>query len=136
MVDKQGKFVDAMGEFAGRFVKNEYYPDYDPEKPEYQDSVDVDIIVKLKRENKAFKTEKYVHSYPHCWRADKPILYYPLDAWFIRSTAYRDQMIALNNTINWKPKATGEGRFGNWLENLVDWNLSVHASGEPHCPSG
>jgi len=124
MVDKQGKFVDAMGEFAGRFVKNEYYPDYDPEKPEYQDSVDVDIIVKLKRENKAFKTEKYVHSYPHCWRTDKPILYYPLDAWFIRSTAYRDQMIALNNTINWKPKATGEGRFGNWLENLVDWNLS------------
>jgi isoleucyl-tRNA synthetase len=124
MVDKQGKFVEAMGEFAGRYVKNEYYPDYDPEKPEYQDSVDVDIIVKLKRENKAFKTEKYVHSYPHCWRTDKPILYYPLDAWFIRSTAYREEMIALNNTINWKPRATGEGRFGNWLENLVDWNLS------------
>ncbi len=124
LVDKQGKFVETMGEFAGRFVKNEYYPDYDPEKPEYQDSVDVDIIVKLKRENKAFKTEKYVHSYPHCWRTDKPILYYPLDAWFIRSTAYREEMIALNNTINWKPKATGEGRFGNWLENLVDWNLS------------
>ncbi len=124
MVDKQGKFIEAMGEFAGRYVKNEYYPDYDPEKPEYQDSVDVDIIVKLKRENKAFKTEKYVHSYPHCWRTDKPILYYPLDAWFIRSTAYRQEMIALNNTINWKPRATGEGRFGNWLENLVDWNLS------------
>ncbi|MDD5694451.1 MAG: class I tRNA ligase family protein, partial [Bacteroidales bacterium] len=80
MVDKQGKFIETMGEFAGRFVKNEYYPDYDPEKPEYQDSVDVDIIVKLKRENKAFKTEKYIHSYPHCWRTDKPILYYPLDA--------------------------------------------------------
>jgi isoleucyl-tRNA synthetase len=124
MVDKQGKFIDAMGEFAGRYVKNEYYPDYDPAKPEYQDSVDVDIIVKLKKENKAFKTEKYVHSYPHCWRTDKPILYYPLDSWFIRSTAYRDEMIALNKTINWKPKATGEGRFGNWLENLVDWNLS------------
>ncbi len=121
MVNKQGKFVDQMGEFAGRYVKPEYDPNYDPEK---DDPVDVDIIVKLKKENKAFKTEKYVHSYPHCWRTDKPILYYPLDSWFIKTTAYRDRLIELNNTINWKPKATGVGRFGNWLENLVDWNLS------------
>ncbi|MCB0822695.1 MAG: isoleucine--tRNA ligase [Bacteroidales bacterium] len=121
MVNKQGKFIDEMGEFAGRFVKAEYDPNYDPEK---EDSVDVDIIVKLKKENKAFKTEKYIHSYPHCWRTDKPILYYPLDSWFIKTTAYRDRMIELNNTINWKPQATGTGRFGNWLENLVDWNLS------------
>ncbi len=121
MVNKQGKFVDQMGEFAGRYVKPEYDPSYDPEK---DDPVDVDIIVKLKKENKAFKTEKYVHSYPHCWRTDKPILYYPLDSWFIKTTAYRDRLIELNNTINWKPKATGVGRFGNWLENLVDWNLS------------
>ena len=96
-------------------------PNYDPAK---EDSVDIDIIVKLKKENKAFKTEKYVHSYPHCWRTDKPILYYPLDSWFIKTTAFKDRMIELNNTINWKPKATGTGRFGNWLENLVDWNLS------------
>jgi isoleucyl-tRNA synthetase len=122
MVDKQGKFIDAMGEFAGRYVKNEYDTAYDPDRPE--DPVDIDIIVKLKKENKAFKTEKYEHSYPHCWRTDKPILYYPLDSWFIRTTAYKEKMIALNNTINWKPPATGTGRFGNWLENLVDWNLS------------
>jgi isoleucyl-tRNA synthetase len=122
MVDKQGRFIEAMGEFAGRFVKNEYMPDYDPEKP--VDPVDIDIIVKLKKENKAFRTEKYEHSYPHCWRTDKPILYYPLDSWFIRSTAYKERMMELNNTINWKPPATGIGRFGNWLENLVDWNLS------------
>jgi len=121
MVNKQGKFIDEMGEFAGRFVKSEYDPNYDPGK---EDSVDIDIIVKLKKENKAFKTEKYVHSYPHCWRTDKPILYYPLDSWFIKTTAFKDRMIELNNTINWKPKATGIGRFGNWLENLVDWNLS------------
>jgi len=88
------------------------------------DSVDIEIIVKLKKENKAFKTEKYEHSYPHCWRTDKPILYYPLDSWFVKTTAYKDRMIELNNTINWKPKATGSGRFGNWLDNLVDWNLS------------
>jgi isoleucyl-tRNA synthetase len=124
LVDKQGRFTSQMGEFAGRYVKNEYAPGYDADKPEQDDSVDIDIIVKLKKENKAFKTEKYVHSYPHCWRTDKPILYYPLDSWFIRTTAFKDQMIALNNTINWKPKATGSGRFGNWLENLVDWNLS------------
>ncbi len=122
MVDKQGRFIEQMGEFAGRYVKNEYAPDFDPEKAE--DTVDIDIIVKLKKENKAFKIEKYEHSYPHCWRTDKPILYYPLDSWFIRSTAYKDEMLALNQDINWKPAATGTGRFGNWLENLVDWNLS------------
>jgi len=122
MVDKLGKFVDAMGEFAGRYVKNEYAVDYDPKLAD--DSVDIDIIVKLKKENKAFKTEKYEHSYPHCWRTDKPILYYPLDSWFVKTTAYKERMMELNNTINWKPAATGTGRFGNWLENLVDWNLS------------
>ncbi len=121
MVNKQGKFIDEMGEFAGKFVKSEYKPDYDPKTDE---SVDVEIIVKLKKENKAFKTEKYEHSYPHCWRTDKPILYYPLDSWFIRTTAVKDRMIELNKTINWKPESTGTGRFGNWLENLVDWNLS------------
>ncbi len=121
MVDRQGKFVDEMGEFAGRFVKPEYEIDYDPKttKP-----VDVDIIIKLKTENRAFKAEKYEHSYPHCWRTDKPILYYPLDSWFIRTTALRERMIELNQTINWKPESTGTGRFGNWLENLQDWNLS------------
>jgi isoleucyl-tRNA synthetase len=121
MVDNQGKFVDEMGEFAGRYVKTEYDPNHDPEK---DDPVDLDIVVKLKKENKAFKTEKYEHSYPHCWRTDKPILYYPLDSWFIRTTAYKERLIELNETINWKPPATGIGRFGNWLENLVDWNLS------------
>ncbi len=122
MVDKQGRFIDAMGEFAGRYVKNEYAVDYDPENAD--DPVDIDIIVKLKKENRAFKTEKYEHSYPHCWRTDKPILYYPLDSWFVKTTAYKDRMLELNKNINWKPAATGTGRFGNWLENLVDWNLS------------
>jgi len=117
MVDKQGKFVDGLGEFSGRYVKN-----YKDEK-DYVD-VNVDICVKLKLENRAFKIEKYEHSYPHCWRTDKPILYYPLDAWFIKITALKDRMVELNKTINWKPKSTGEGRFGNWLENMVDWNLS------------
>jgi isoleucyl-tRNA synthetase len=117
LVDKQGKFIEGSGEFAGRYVKN--YKD----DPNYVD-VDVDIAVKLKLEGRAFKVEKYEHSYPHCWRTDKPILYYPLDAWFIRTTALKDRMVSLNKTINWKPKATGEGRFGNWLENMVDWNLS------------
>ena len=117
MVDKQGKFTDYMGEFSGRYVK-----DYKND-PDYKD-VDVDIAVKLKLEGHAFKVEKYEHTYPHCWRTEKPILYYPLDAWFIRTTAVKDRMIELNKTINWKPKATGEGRFGNWLENMVDWNLS------------
>jgi isoleucyl-tRNA synthetase len=120
LVNLQGKFVKQMGEFAGLYVKNEYYTESEtPEK-----SVDVLISIKLKTENRAFKVEKYEHSYPHCWRTDKPILYYPLDSWFIKSTASKDRMIALNKTINWKPKATGEGRFGNWLENLNDWNLS------------
>jgi isoleucyl-tRNA synthetase len=117
MVDRQGKFVDGLGEFSNRYVKN-----YKDEK-EYVD-VNVDICVKLKKENRAFKIEKYEHNYPHCWRTDKPILYYPLDAWFIKTTAIKDKMVQLNNTINWKPKSTGEGRFGNWLENMVDWNLS------------
>jgi isoleucyl-tRNA synthetase len=117
LVDKQGKFIDGTGEFSGRFVKN--YKD----DPEYID-VNVDISVKLKKENRAFKVEKYEHSYPHCWRTDKPIIYYPLDAWFIRTTAVKDRMVELNKTIQWKPKSTGEGRFGNWLENMVDWNLS------------
>jgi len=117
MVDRQGKFVDGLGEFSNRYVKN-----YKDEK-DYVD-VNVDICVKLKKENRAFKVEKYEHSYPHCWRTDKPILYYPLDAWFIKTTALKDRMVELNKTINWKPKSTGEGRFGNWLENMVDWNLS------------
>lgn len=121
LVDKQGKFTGQMGEFAGRYVKPEYDADC---MAGNCPPVDIDIIVKLKHENKAFKSEKYEHSYPHCWRTDKPILYYPLDSWFIRTTAYKDQMIALNKTINWKPESTGTGRFGNWLENLVDWNLS------------
>ncbi len=117
MVDREGKFVDGLGEFSNRFVKN--YKD----DAEYID-VNIDICVKLKKENRAFKVEKYEHSYPHCWRTDKPILYYPLDAWFIKTTAVKDRMVELNKTINWKPKSTGEGRFGNWLENMVDWNLS------------
>lgn len=117
LVDREGKFVDGLGEFSLRFVKN--YKD----DPNYVD-VNVDISVKLKKENRAFKVEKYEHSYPHCWRTDKPVLYYPLDAWFIRTTSLRDKMVELNKTINWKPKSTGEGRFGNWLENMVDWNLS------------
>ncbi|MEI6434156.1 MAG: isoleucine--tRNA ligase [Bacteroidota bacterium] len=121
LVDKQGKFTEQMGEFSGRYVK----PEYDANCLEGKcPPVDIDIIVKLKHENKAFKSEKYEHSYPHCWRTDKPILYYPLDSWFIRTTAFKEQMIGLNKTINWKPEATGTGRFGNWLENLVDWNLS------------
>jgi len=121
MVDQTGRFTAEMGEFAGKFVKSEYYPDGDPQKDE---SVDVEIVVKLKKENRAFKAEKHTHSYPHCWRTDKPILYYPLDSWFIKTTNVKDRMIELNKTINWKPKSTGEGRFGNWLENLLDWNLS------------
>jgi isoleucyl-tRNA synthetase len=117
MVDREGKFVGGLGEFSHRYVKN--YKD----DPKYVD-VNVDICVKLKKENRAFKVEKYEHSYPHCWRTDKPVLYYPLDAWFIRTTTLKDRMVELNKTINWKPKSTGEGRFGNWLENMVDWNLS------------
>jgi isoleucyl-tRNA synthetase len=117
LVDKQGKFVDGVGEFSNRYVKN--YKD----QKDYVD-VNVDIAVKLKKENRAFKVEKYEHNYPHCWRTDKPIIYYPLDAWFIKTTAVKDRMVELNKTINWKPESTGTGRFGNWLENMVDWNLS------------
>jgi len=120
LVDLQGRFRPEMGEFAGKYVKNEYYKDGEaPEK-----SVDVELAIKLKIENKAFKVEKYVHSYPNCWRTDKPILYYPMDSWFIKVTSFRDRMHELNQTINWKPKSTGEGRFGNWLASANDWNLS------------
>lgn len=136
LVDRQGRFIplgdlhprfrservneDEYGPFAGRYVKNEYDDSLGPE----DNSVDVDISVYLKKLNKAFRIEKHVHNYPHCWRTDKPVLYYPLDAWFIRTTAVKDRLIELNNTINWKPESTGTGRFGKWLENLVDWNLS------------
>ena len=120
LVDLQGKFRPEVTEFAGKYVKNEYYAEGEaPEK-----SVDVEIAIKLKIENKAFKVEKYKHSYPNCWRTDKPILYYPLDSWFIKVTEVKDRMHELNTTINWKPKSTGEGRFGNWLANANDWNLS------------
>jgi len=120
LVDLQGRFRKEVTDFAGMYVKNEYYSaDEVPDK-----SVDVLIAVKLKEDNKAFKVEKYEHSYPHCWRTDKPILYYPLDSWFIRVTEHKENMVALNNTINWKPKSTGAGRFGKWLENANDWNLS------------
>jgi isoleucyl-tRNA synthetase len=121
LVDLQGKFIASLGgNYGGKYVKNEYYSEGTaPEK-----SVDVELAIQLKEENKAFKVEKYVHTYPHCWRTDKPVLYYPLDSWFIKTTAVKEKMVALNKTINWKPEATGTGRFGNWLENLVDWNLS------------
>jgi isoleucyl-tRNA synthetase len=120
LVDLQGKFVAQMGEFAGRYVKQEYYQNGEAPK----ESVDIELAIKLKKENRAFKVEKYEHTYPHCWRTDKPVLYYPLDSWFIKATAVKDRMFELNKTINWKPKSTGEGRFGNWLENVNDWNLS------------
>ncbi len=120
LVDLQGRFIDGLGDLSGKYVKNEYYDKGEaPEK-----SVDVEIAIRLKEENKAFKVEKYVHSYPHSWRTDEPLLYYPLDSWFIRVTDVKDRMFELNETINWKPKATGEGRFGNWLKNANDWNLS------------
>ena len=120
LVNLQGKFRPEMAEFGGKYVKNEYYAD--GEAPER--SIDVELAIKLKEENKAFKVEKYKHSYPNCWRTDKPILYYPLDSWFIKVSEKRDRMYELNQTINWKPKSTGEGRFGNWLKNANDWNLS------------
>ena len=136
MVDKRGRLfrmedidpeylknnvnTDLYGEFAGRFVKNAY----DPTLTENDTTLDIDLSILLKRENKAFKVEKHEHNYPHCWRTDKPVLYYPLDSWFIKTTAVRDRMIELNKTINWKPESTGTGRFGKWLENLNDWNLS------------
>jgi len=120
LVDLQGKFVKELGEFGGKYVKNEYYKDGEaPEK-----SIDVELAIKLKEENKAFKVEKYKHSYPNCWRTDKPILYYPLDSWFVKAASVKERMFELNKTINWKPASTGEGRFGKWLENLQDWNLS------------
>ncbi len=120
LVDLQGKFRKELGEFGGAYVKNEYYKD--GEAPER--SMDVQLSIKLKTENKAFKVEKYKHNYPHCWRTDKPVLYYPLDSWFVRAASMKERMSELNKTINWKPASTGEGRFGKWLENLQDWNLS------------
>lgn len=120
LVDLQGKFTKHVGPYAGKYVKNEYYSQ--EEMPER--SVDVELAIQLKEENKAFHVEKYKHSYPHCWRTDKPVLYYPLDSWFVKVTEQRDHMFDLNETINWKPKSTGEGRFGNWLKNANDWNLS------------
>jgi len=120
LVDLQGKFIQGLGDLSGKYVKNEYYDaGTAPER-----SADVEIAIQLKEENKAFKVEKYVHSYPHSWRTDEPLLYYPLDSWFIKVTEIKDRMFDLNDTINWKPKATGEGRFGNWLKNANDWNLS------------
>ena len=120
LVDFQGKFIDSLDEIGGKYVKNEYYSNEDvPEK-----SVDVEIAIKLKEQNKAFRVEKYTHSYPNCWRTDKPILYYPLNSWFVKVTEKRESLINNNSKINWKPKATGEGRFGNWLQNANDWNLS------------
>ena len=120
LVDLQGKFVKQLGSLGGKFVKNEYYEN--GKAPER--SVDVEIAIKLKEQNKAFRVEKYTHSYPNCWRTDKPVLYYPLNSWFIKVTEKRNELIAFNNKINWKPKSTGEGRFGNWLNNANDWNLS------------
>lgn len=130
LVNKQGRFVNEVTDFAGEYVRSEYLTEEEKEierkkqESEKYLSVDERIAIKLKKENKAFKVEKYEHSYPHCWRTDKPILYYPLDSWFIKTTACKDRLIELNKTINWKPESTGTGRFGNWLENLVDWNLS------------
>ncbi len=123
IVDKQGRFVPEIGEFGGRYVKEQYYSEEAQNDPDFKPT-DVLIAIKLKEENRAFKVEKYEHPYPHCWRTDKPVLYYPMDSWFIRTTALKDRLVALNDTINWNPESTGTGRFGNWLENLVDWNLS------------
>lgn len=123
VVDRQGRFVPEMGDLGGRYVREEYYTDEERKAKDFRPT-DVLIAIKLKEENKAFDVKRYEHSYPHCWRTDKPILYYPLDSWFIRSTAVKEEMVSLNKTIHWKPEATGTGRFGNWLENLVDWNLS------------
>jgi len=123
LVDKQGRFVEEVTDFAGLYVKEEYYTKEEREAPGFKPT-DVLISIKLKTDNKAFDVKKYEHSYPHSWRSDEPILYYPLDSWFIKTTAVKDKLVALNKTINWKPESTGTGRFGNWLENLVDWNLS------------
>ncbi|HRU62518.1 MAG TPA: class I tRNA ligase family protein, partial [Bacteroidia bacterium] len=130
LVDKQGRFIGEVTDFAGEYVKEQYYTEEEKEAERKKQggekylSVDDRIVIKLKKEGKAFKSERYEHNYPHCWRTDKPVLYYPLDSWFIRTTALKDRMAELNTTINWKPESTGTGRFGNWLENLVDWNLS------------
>ena len=121
LVDGQGRFTEEVTDLAGQYVKEEFYTEKD-EKPKYP--ADVQIVINLKDNNQLFKSEKYEHSYPHCWRTDKPILYYPMDSWFVKTTDYKERMMELNSTINWKPKSTGEGRFGKWLENLVDWNLS------------
>ena len=121
LVDKQGRFTNKVTDFAGVYVKDEFYNDLE-KKPKL--SADIQIVIKLKKANLCFHSEKYEHSYPHCWRTDKPVLYYPMDSWFVKTTSYKDRMIELNKKINWKPKSTGEGRFGKWLENLVDWNLS------------
>ena len=121
IVDRTGRYVPQMGEFAGRWVKN--YNGHDESGADYK-TLDESIVIKMKGDGTAFKVEKYEHTYPHCWRTDKPVLYYPLDSWFIKTTAVKDRLIELNKTINWKPESTGTGRFGNWLENLVDWNLS------------
>jgi len=123
LVDKQGRMVQEVTDFAGKYVKEEYYSDEERKNPDFRPT-DVLIAIKLKEDNKAFDVKKYEHSYPHCWRTDKPVLYYPLDSWFIKTTAVKDRLVELNKTINWKPESTGTGRFGNWLENLVDWNLS------------
>ena len=128
IVDRQGRFVqevqqEGLPNLAGRYVREEYYSDGDREAPDFRPT-DVLIAIYLKESGKAFRVEKYEHPYPHCWRTDKPVLYYPLDSWFIRTTAVKDKLVALNKTINWFPESTGTGRFGNWLENLVDWNLS------------
>ncbi|WP_375444519.1 isoleucine--tRNA ligase [uncultured Fibrella sp.] len=123
IVDRHGQFVAEITDYAGRYVKEEYYSDEERVDPEFKPT-DVLIAIQLKEENKAFRVEKYEHPYPHCWRTDKPILYYPLDSWFIKTTAVKDRLVELNKTINWQPESTGTGRFGNWLENLVDWNLS------------
>jgi len=123
LVDKQGRFVKEVTDYAGLYVKEEYYTKEEREAPGFK-ATDVMIAIKLKEDNKAFDVRKYEHSYPHSWRTDEPILYYPLDSWFIRTTAVKDKLVELNKTINWKPESTGTGRFGNWLENLVDWNLS------------
>lgn len=123
IVDRQGRFVNEITDYAGRYVKEEFYSEEERSATNFRPT-DVLIAIKLKEENKAFDVKRYEHSYPHCWRTDKPILYYPLDSWFIRTTEYKEKMVALNKTINWKPESTGTGRFGNWLENLVDWNLS------------
>lgn len=123
LVDKQGRMVQEVTDFAGKYVKEEYYSDEERKNPDFRPT-DVLIAIKLKEDNKAFDVKKYEHSYPHCWRTDKPVLYYPLDSWFIKTTAVKDRLVELNKSINWKPESTGTGRFGNWLENLVDWNLS------------